>query len=98
VVGSELLGSILATSAPIVYPREAADDFEEWLLGSAKEADSQMKDHAGPKVVVLDVSLCRSITEAMAHRARVREELRARGREEYPRIMRVIAERHANFG
>lgn len=91
-------GSFLSTTAPVVDPSEAVDDFDGWLLGSAKEAAGQMKNHAGPKVVVLDVSLRRSITDAIALRPRVTDELRARVREKHPRLLPVIAQRHANFG
>jgi hypothetical protein len=75
-------GSFLTTCAAVVDPDEAVDDFDGWLLGSAKEAAAQMKDYPG----------------ANAFRPRVTEALCVRVREKHPRLLPVIAQRHANFG
>ena len=91
-------GSYITTLASVVIPTDAAEDSEVWLLDSVKEAASQMKAFTGAKIVVLDVSQCRSLMDGMAMSPSFANQLRRRIQERYPRIVPLIAHRSSNFG
>jgi hypothetical protein len=67
------------------------------MLASIKEAAQQMKGHAGPKIVVLDRSWCRSICDAIMLAPRVGAELRRTARDRYPAVTSVLAMRESNL-
>jgi hypothetical protein len=91
-------GSFLTMVGSVIVPAEAAEDGEAWLLDSAKEAAGQMKAFSGPKIVVLDVSQCRSLTDGMALSPSLCEQLRRRTQAKHPNLVPVIALRQSNFG
>lgn len=91
-------GSYLTTIGSVVGLAEAAEDSETWLLDSVKEAAAQMKAFTGAKIVVLDVSQCRSLMDGMAMSPSLADQLRRRIQERHPRIVPVIAHRQSNFG